>query len=192
MNGLDYAIIAMLACGAAYGVARGALRLATSAISLAAGIYMASIHHAEAGDYVHRYLGLQNPALEAAVGYVAVFAIVFAAVEIAGRFLIGLLRIVNLGWADRILGATFGAVVALVAIGMSVVMLTALLPGDSPILRDSKLAPDILAYSRMLPDYVPEQVKDAYQARRDELLRFWLSCRPTPQATPAPPAGHPS
>ena len=51
MNGLDYVAVALLAIGAIYGLQRGALRMVTSAVSLVAAIYFASLYYARAGTF---------------------------------------------------------------------------------------------------------------------------------------------
>ena len=57
LNGLDYAAIAFLAVGAIYGLQRGALRMVTSAVSLAAAIYFASFYYNKAGAFAETQLG---------------------------------------------------------------------------------------------------------------------------------------
>ena len=189
MNALDYAIIGAVAFGALYGVSRGVLRMATSAASLIAGVYFASQYHAAGGSMAERVVGPSaGPAVIAVLGYIAVFAIVFAGVEAAGNILIRLLQIVHLNWADRLGGGVVGAAVASLIAGFGVVLLTAFLPSDSMLLRESQLAPHVLAYNRVLLGYVPAEVRDAYQVRRDALVRYWLEHSPLAgsAATPAP------
>ncbi len=175
MNNLDYAIIGVTVFGALYGVSRGVLRMATSAASLVAGIYCATQYHSAGGAMVERALGPSTGSTVIAVlGYIAVFAIVFAGIEAAGNILIRLLQIVHLNWADRLSGGLVGAAVAAVMAGFGMVMLTTFLPPDSMLMRESKLAPHLTAYNQALMAYVPAEIRDAYQLRRDALVRYWL------------------
>ena len=59
--------------------------------------------------------------------------------------------------------------------------MTAALPPDPPLLRDSKLAPRVLGYNQVLMAYVPEQVKITYEEKREELYREWVAKRRRPQ-----------
>jgi membrane protein required for colicin V production len=189
MNGLDYAIVAAAIFGAVYGVSRGVLRMATSAASLVAGVYLASVYHSAAAAAVIRAMGPSvGPTLGVAIGYVLVFAAVFAGIEVAGNIVIRLLHIVHLSWADRLAGGGLGAGVAAAFAGLGVLLLTALMPAGSPLLRESKLAPEILAYNRLLLEYVPGEIRDAYQARHDDLMRYWSGHAPSRAAAGEPSA----
>ena len=65
----------------------------------------------------------------------------------------------------------------------SVRVLAALLLRD-PILRQSEVAPIMLRYAEILIAYVPDEVKDAYRVKRDELRRLWFEG--VPSASPSP------
>src|ERR1700680_4385277 len=109
MNGLDNAIVCVAIFGAVYGASRGVLRMVTSAPSLAAGVYFASLYHAAAGAKIEALVGPHGYHLGANViavlGYIAVFATVFAGVETAGNLLIRIFHAVHLNWADRLGGS---------------------------------------------------------------------------------------
>ncbi len=69
--------------GAIYGLQRGALRMVTSVVALAAAIYCASFYYNRAGAFAETQLRSSH-AVGAVIGFVAVFALIFAAVEIIG------------------------------------------------------------------------------------------------------------
>src|ERR1700735_3418163 len=85
LNGFDYVAIALIAIGAIYGLQRGALRMVTSVVALAAAIYCASFYYNKAGAMAETQFGSSH-AVGAVIGFVAVFALIFAAVEISGSF----------------------------------------------------------------------------------------------------------
>lgn len=172
MNGLDYTIILFVAVGAIYGVSRGALRMLTSLASVACGIYFASIYYGVAAGIIQPHLNVSSSAA-AVVAYIALFVAVFAAIESFGRFLIRLIDTVHLSWADRLAGSALGAATMGVVIGLGVMMLTALLPANTELLRDSRLAPKLLAYNEELVGYLPAEIKSSYLAKRQELSHFW-------------------
>jgi len=185
MNGLDYAILAIIGVGALSGLTRGALRMATSILSLILGIYAASVYYERAAAIAHKYLAT-NPTISALAGYAAVFAIVFIAIEYAGGRVIRLAHIIHLNWIDRLAGGVFGASIAAICAGLVVVGLTAVLPPNPALLRDSKLAPRVLGYNQVLMAYVPAQVKKSYEEKRAELYRQWISKTEGPEASPSP------
>src|ERR1700730_9907336 len=108
LNGLDYAIIAIIGLGGPYGVGRGGLRMATSTPSLALGLYAASMWYQRVGAYVEGQFKT-SPTVSQAIGYAIVFLLVFVAIEFAGRRIIMLVNLVNLGCFARLPGPRFGA-----------------------------------------------------------------------------------
>ena len=194
MNGLDYAAVALFAVGAIYGLQRGALRMVTSAVSLIAAVYFASLYYNKAGAFAERQLGSSH-AVGAVVGYIAVFALIFSAVEIAGTFAIRLIHVAHMSPLDRLAGGLLGAGIAGVLAGLIVMLMAAALPPDAALLRNSRLVPMLLAYNQMLVGYIPGDAQIAYERNRDDLMRFWVQnamkgehYAPSPAAMPSPPA----
>jgi membrane protein required for colicin V production len=191
LNGLDFVGVALLAIGAIYGLQRGALRMVTSVVALAAAIYFASIYYNKAGAFAETELGSSHT-VGAVVGYVVVFALIFSAVEIIGSFAIRLIHLVHMNPLDRLAGGLLGAAIAGVFGGLIVMLMAAVLPPDAALLRNSQLVPMLLAYNEMLVGYIPGDAKLAYEHNRDDLMRFWVQ-NAMKDANPAPsPAALPS
>ena len=197
LNGLDYIAIALFAVGAIYGLQRGALRMVTSVVSLAAAIYFASLYYNKAGAFADTQLGL-SPTVGAVAGYVAVFALIFTAVEIVGTSAIRLMQVAHLSPLDRLAGGLLGAGVAGVFAGLAVMLMAALLPPNAELLRNSQLVPMLLAYNEMLVGYIPGDALLAYERNRDDLMKYWVqnamkgadsaqvATAPSPAALPSP------
>ena len=192
LNGLDYVAIALFAVGAIYGLQRGALRMVTSVVSLVTAIYFASLYYNKAGAFAETQLGSSHT-VGAVVGYVAVFALIFTAVEIVGSSAIRLMQVVHLSPLDRLAGGLLGAGVAGVLGGLAVMLMAAMLPPDAALLRNSQLVPMLLAYNEMLVGYIPGDAQLAYERNRDDLMKYWVqnamkgaSTAPSPAALPSP------
>ncbi|HUN57718.1 MAG TPA: CvpA family protein [Candidatus Binataceae bacterium] len=184
LNGLDYAILAIVAVSALHGLTRGALRMLTSILSLVLGIYTASVYYGQAAALAQHYL-TTNPTVSAIVGYAVVFLAVFMLIEMAGNRLVQLIRVVHLSWLDRLGGAIVGAVIGVVLAGLVVVAMTAALPAESPILVKSELAPQVAAYNHELLGFIPAQVEQMFEEKRAELLRDWAAAE-TESPAPSP------
>jgi membrane protein required for colicin V production len=188
MNGLDVAILVVAGLGVLWGLGRGVLRMATSIVALVAAIYFAATYYPSARDLALRYLAIR-PAVAAVIGYAVVFLAVFIVVGMAGNILVRLVRTANLGWADRLLGGVAGGAIAFAIAGMALMLLTAMLPEDAPLLKQSRLTPQVLSYTDALLNYIPPEVKTIYDRKRRELTRYWLernleSNSPTASSTP--------
>ena len=135
LNGLDYAIITVIGLGTKiYGFSRGALRMVTSLLSLVGGLYAASLYHGAAANLAGREFGA-GAATARILGYVAVFVLVFLAIEIAGNIVIRLVQLVRMGWIDRLIGGAAGAALAAIALGFTIMAMMVLLPARAEISR---------------------------------------------------------
>lgn len=186
MNGLDYLILALIALGAFHGTGRGVLRIASSLIAVVAGVYFASVYYGRIGAYLARAFSAK-PEGAAVLGYVVALLVVIVLVAWGGGKLADLIRAVHMSWLDRLAGGVVGAGLGALIAGFIVVLLTASLPFDAPLIRQSQLAPHVLEYYHTLASYVPEQVRDAYLAREAELRAYWRAHREQlPGAGPSP------
>jgi uncharacterized membrane protein required for colicin V production len=192
LNGLDYVGIVLFAVGAIYGLQRGALRMVTSVVSMAAAVYFASLYYTRAGSFVQTQFGSSH-AVGAVIGYVAIFALIFTAVEIVGSSAIRLMQIAHLSPLDRLAGGLLGAGIAAAFAGLAVMLMAAVLPPDAAILRNSQLVPMLLAYNEMLVEYIPGDARFSYERNRDDLMKYWVrnamkgaNSAPSPAASPSP------
>jgi len=185
MNTLDTVILVVLALAAIYGLLRGVLRMVTSIVALVAGVYFASIYYPQVAAFFQPRFDL-GPSSAAAIGYVAVFAAIFIVVAVVGEAFGRLLNIARLGFLDRLCGAAVGVAVAGALIGVLLMIFTALMPIDAPILRQSELTPMLLRYAETLRSYVPDEIMQTYRVKRDELWRLWLQGQPSASPTAAP------
>jgi membrane protein required for colicin V production len=186
MNGLDYVILAAIGLGAIFGSARGILRIASSLIALVAAVYVAPLYSQAAGGYLTRAFSVR-PGTGAALGYVAIFLTVMVVVAWGGGKLAMLIRAVHMSWADRLGGAVVGAALGALLAGLIVVIATVALPGDTPVIRQSRLAPLVLDYSHNLAGFVPVQIRDEYYHREAQLITYWnqhKTASPEPSSEP--------
>ena len=163
----------------------------TSVVALFGGIYFASIYYPVAAGLVAQQFGT-SPAEASLIGYIVLFAAIFFVIEIVGTMLMRMLSVVHLSWADRLVGAALGATVVAIGAGFVVMMMAIALPADAQILRDSRLAPRLLMYNQELVHFIPEDVKQAYETKRAEIIRTWIEKETrltepvaSPQASPS-------
>jgi len=172
MNVLDVVIAIAIVVGVAWGWRRGILAMAASLISLIAGIYFASIYYGAIEGFLMRQFGA-SPTTGAVIGFAAVFVAVMLAVAWLGGLLAQAIRAANLGWVDRLGGGVFGAVLGALVVGLIVLSMTTLMPSDAPTLRNSELAPRVLAYDRALIGFIPVELRDAFDRGQANLVNYW-------------------
>ena len=189
MNGLDIAILIIGGLGVLSGMRRGVLRMATSLLALAGAIYFASVYYPQARDMTLKFVPMTQTAA-AVAGYIVVFVAVFVIVQTAAGVLTRLVRTASLGWLDRLAGGIAGGAIAVAIMGLALMLLTAALPADSPLLKQSQLTPPVLRYTDVLMAYIPAEVKVIYQHKRSELMRYWLRQELEGEASPTATSTH--
>jgi len=173
MNGLDFALVIALSVGAIYGLSHGAIRMLTSVLALFGGVYFASVYYPGAGHLIEKQFGT-SPVAASLIGYVVLFAALFFLIEVVGGMLMRMLNVVHMSWVDRLVGAVVGATIMAIGAGFVVMLMAIVLPSDAQILRDSQLAPRLLIYNQELVRFIPEDVKQAYETKRAEIIRGWI------------------
>jgi membrane protein required for colicin V production len=190
MNGLDYVILAAIGLGALFGSARGILRIASSLIALVAAAYLASIYDQPVGARLARVFSMR-PGSGATLGYIVIFLAVMVVVAWGGGKLAQLIRAVHMSWADRLGGAIVGAGLGALVAALVVVVVTVTLPVDTPLVRQSQLAPRVLDYSHDVAGFVPVDLRDAYYYREAQVVTYWNQHRTTPPESSSEPAAAP-
>jgi len=83
------------------------------------------------------------------------------------------LKIVFLGWLDRLGGVVFGFVKGALIVSVLFLALTAFLPKGTPLIRDSIAAPYVSMVSEKLAAVVSSDIKREFAAKLDELKKAW-------------------
>jgi membrane protein required for colicin V production len=190
MNGLDYLILVAIGLGALFGAGRGVLRIATALLALLAAVYLASAYHQAAGASLARAFSLR-PETSATLGYVVIFLAVMVIVAWGGGKLAQLVHAVHMSWADRLGGALVGAALGALLAALIVVVATVTLAADTPVIRQSQLAPRVLDYSHQVAGFVPVQIRDAYYYREAQVVTYWNEHKTAPPEPSSGPAATP-
>lgn len=172
MNWLDVFLAVMAALFVLEGVRQGFTRLAFGLAATLVGIVLASWMYASAGAFLIPYLSSRS------LANIAGFLIVFIGVQLAASLLVwGLSRLykwTGLTVLDRMLGAVFGMVQA-VLVGIVIVMILTAFPLN-PVpnsVRNSIAAPYLIEASRVLVQLAPRELKEGFSSTYDKIKKIW-------------------
>lgn len=171
MNWLDIIILVIFTYCLIRGIFRGMLRELSSIIGVLAGFYAAYTYYPLAGGWLGRFL----PSAEYLdiIGFLLIFTLVFLLVGIVGFIIKYLLNITFLGWTDRVFGAAFGMVKAVLIAAILLIALTAFLPKGSPVVKQSRLSPYITMLSENMALIVSKELKTKYLSKIKVLKKEW-------------------
>ena len=171
MNFFDIITIIILAYCIIRGVFRGLLKELASIIGVFGGFYAAYTYYMVAAKPLSRWIS--NTGYLNMLSFLIIFCVVFLIISILGVIINYLLKLALLGWVDRLSGALFGALKALLIVSALLVALTAFLPKGSPFIKDSLLSPHITLISEKMAKVVSKDMRHDFMAKITELKKIW-------------------
>lgn len=171
MNIIDLLIILVVLAGVTLGAIKGVSRLLLTALGLICGIVLAARLHQPAAHLLQRLVN--GEALRQSIGFILVFVLTWVAFLLLGYLVSWLLRKTGLQWLDRTVGGGVGFGAAVIFLFFILILLTALLPVNSPLLTESRLSPFLLGTVNRASLLIPNQPQDRFSDKLDAVRRFW-------------------
>lgn len=171
MNAFDIIVVVILAYSLIRGLFRGLMKELASIIGVLGGFFTAySFYHVAAG-----YLSglVSNPAYRNILAFLIIFCAVVILVNVLAIVIKYLLKIVFLGWLDRLGGFVFGVVKGVLIVSVIFLALTAFLPKGTPLIRDSLTAPYVSVISEKLAVVVSSDIKNEFSAKLEAVKKIW-------------------
>jgi len=171
MNSLDIIFLVLIAASLIYSLVKGLTREIFSFLAIILGFFGASYGYSRVAEWLKGWVNQETVAQ--ILGFAVLFLLIAVAVTLIGRLLSRLIHKGGLGWADRMGGAGFGLLKAVLLIAIILLVLTAFLPPKSKVLRESKISPVALTIARGLSFLVPDKFHKLYAEKEQELKKYW-------------------
>jgi len=171
MNALDIVIGIILVFGLVRGVFRGLVEEISSIIGIFGGIYGAIFYYSAVAQFLKRWIS--DSAYANIIGFLVIFGVIFILVGILGVVLKYLLNIASLGWFDRLCGAAFGSVKGILIASVLLLALTTFLPGGTPLLKTSRLAPHVAVITEYIVKIIPQDMKQRFGDKFKDVKQEW-------------------
>ena len=171
MNALDIVIGIILVFGLVRGIFRGLVEEISSIIGIFGGIYGAVFYYPAAAQFLRRWIS--DAAYANIIGFLVIFGVIFITVGILGVVIKYLLNIASLGWFDRLCGAAFGSVKAILIASVLLFALTTFLPGGTPLIKTSRLAPHVAVITETIVKIIPQDMKQRFGDKYKDVKREW-------------------
>jgi membrane protein required for colicin V production len=171
MNILDIIFLVLIGASIIYSLIRGLVREIFSFLAIILGFFGASYGYPRAAEWLKGWVHQETVAQ--IIGFAVLFLLVALGVSFLGRLLSMVIHKGGLGWADRMGGAGFGFLKAILLIAIILLVLTAFLPPKSKLLLESKISPAALSIARGLSFLVPERFQSLYAQKERELKKYW-------------------
>jgi membrane protein required for colicin V production len=173
VNALDIVISLIGGFCIVRGIFRGIVKEITSIVGVFVGFYAAYTYYPLVAKWLSRLITITNKSYLDIMSFFLSFTIIFLAIGFVGVILKQLCKAAVLGWADRILGGTFAIVKAVLIASVLLVALTTFLPKNSPVIRDSVLAPHTSVVAEQLTVIIPKEMKKKFGDNIKSLKAIW-------------------
>lgn len=170
MNSLDVFFVVILGFFLFRGIFRGLVLEISSIAGLVAGFLVSNRYYSDLQPVAARIIPGQEWSQVAA--YLGIFLTTMFAVAILSLFLKKILRMIMLGWLDRLGGGLMGFIKAGLICGLTLLILTVFLPRNHELILTSQISPYICAMSQNLSGFLPEELKIKFRKKADTARSF--------------------
>lgn len=171
MNLLDILLGAVVLYCLVRGIFRGIAKELSSIVGALGGLYAAYTYYPIVAVRLSRWL--HDPAYLNIASCLLLFFGVYFVVSMLGVLIKYFLNIVFLGWADRLCGALFGSVKGLLISAVLIIVLTAFLPKNAAIVRESLVARYMARVNTTLVIAASRDMKKLFSGKMKELHKTW-------------------
>ncbi len=175
MNLFDMLAVVILAFCVIRGMFRGLIKEISSIIGVLGGFYAAYTYYVVPAGLLSRWIS--DPAHVNIISFLLIFCIVFLIISMLGVVIKYVLNIAFLGWFDRVCGVGFGLLKGILLISVMLIIFTAFLPKNAPLVKDSVLAPHFTLVSEKMARVVSRDMKQQFGEKIEELKKTWKMTR---------------
>jgi membrane protein required for colicin V production len=172
MNFLDIGILIIIALTTIRGFFKGFIQEVAGLLGIIFSFYLASYYYKDLALKAAHYLSNHQIILEIFC-FILIFLICLLLFHFLAVMARGAIRIVLLGWLDRILGGIFGLIKGAVIIFFLVTILTVFHPKSAALVKDSRLFPPILAFTGEITLFIPHKIQGDYLNKKRQLQDYW-------------------
>ncbi|MBU4236366.1 MAG: CvpA family protein [Proteobacteria bacterium] len=164
MTAYDLVIIAIFVFFMARGIWVGLLGQVTVLVALYVGYLVSGQYHDKLFPFLRGVS--ENPQVVFLLAYAIVFACTYVLTMLLGKALTGVVQLTIAGWFDKVLGALFGAIKALILAILLHMLLTTFLGADTPMLRQCQLCPYLSQAMTLFQQVIKdEKVRKAFEKK---------------------------
>lgn len=125
MNILDIIILVCIVPAVIVGICKGFISQAMALCSILVGVWASSRFANVVAGWISGYLSISAPVVKV-ISFILILVVVIVLLYLIGKMLEGVVKLVMLGWVNRLLGALFALAACVLALGVAVLAFNAL------------------------------------------------------------------
>lgn len=165
MNWLDWVLLAIIVVTAVVGIVKGFVRQAIGLVAVVTGLVLAVVYYEQTAGVFETFV--KNRLLSNFLGFLLIFFIVLIAGAILGHLITKAMK-GPLAFANRLFGAVFGLIKAVLICGILVFALFTFQVAK-PALETSVFAPVCLGVTRAAINMIPQDLRTKFNSSYKEI-----------------------
>ena len=122
MNFIDITILLCCVPAIFRGLFKGFIAQAAALVALVLGAWMSFLFSGTVVEWIRPAMDV-SPAILQVIAFTLILVAVFLALTLAGKALEGLVKVVMLGWLNKLLGVAFSLLKVILAIGLVILLI---------------------------------------------------------------------
>ena len=122
MNFIDITILLCRVPAIFRGLSKGFIAQAAALVALVLGAWMSFLFSGTVVEWIRPAMDV-SPAILQVIAFTLILVAVFLALTLAGKALEGLVKVVMLGWLNKLLGVAFSLLKVILAIGLVILLI---------------------------------------------------------------------
>ncbi len=172
MNWVDIIIVIILVVGLGKGLTNGFVRGIFGIAALVLGIVLAAGNYGQVAEILFSRLQVGADA-QAILGFLVIFVVVLILVSVVGRIITKALKLISLGWMDRLAGGVLGLVMASIFTGVVLLLVVmAGLQANNGLAR-SVVAPTVIRVTDTIVAFAPDVAREMVEEHYVKLRLEW-------------------
>ncbi len=165
MNWLDFVLLAIILVTAVVGIFKGFVRQVIGLVAVVAGLILACLYYEQTAGVFMTFV--KNQLVSNFLGFLLIFVVVLIAGAILGHLFTKAMK-GPLAFVNRLFGAIFGVIKAVLICGILVFALVSF-EIAKPALETSILAPACLGVTRAVVNLIPQDLRAKFNSSYREI-----------------------
>ncbi len=157
MNTFDIIVIVVVSFCLIRGLFKGLVGEVSGIIAVIAGLYGAFTYYPMVAVYAEQWIA--SPGIRNLLAFFLLFSLIIFFIGLISILIRKLLKLVFLGWVDRMFGLVFGAAKGVLMMSVLFIMMTTFLPKNSSILKESISSPYLAQVSKAMMTFISKNEK---------------------------------
>ncbi len=168
MNGFDIAVAIVLSLFLIKGILRGFIKEIASLFGLVISFTVASLFYSFGADLLDTFI--ETASYRDVLGFLLAFLVAYIIMALIGLLMDKVVKMSMAKPLNIIMGALVGLLKGIFLAALLLLVVSAFVALDEPLLKDSKSRPQLLLVADIMKKLTPDNLRKQFEAKKNELF----------------------